>query len=75
MRYFILPFKEPLPKGYEKKKNNCRDLRFMRYRYQIRFYMNGDESGKLNGSKTNFEIIDNVFMGDAFFVGGGMYLK
>ncbi|MDW4509507.1 hypothetical protein R7236_13955 [Priestia megaterium] len=47
----------------------------MRYRYQIRFYMNGDESGKLNGSKPNFDIIDDVVMGDAFFVGGGMYLK
>ncbi|ADE68809.1 hypothetical protein BMQ_1779 [Priestia megaterium QM B1551] len=37
--------------------------------------MNGDESGKSNGSKPNFDIIDDVVMGDAFFVGGGMYLK
>ncbi|WEZ39546.2 hypothetical protein [Priestia megaterium] len=46
-------------------------MRSMRYR----FYMNGDESGKLNGSKHNFDTIDDVVMGDAFFVGGGMYLK
>ena len=43
----------------------------MRYR----FYMNGDESGKLNGSKPNFDIIDDVVMGDLSLLGGGMYLK
>ena len=47
----------------------------MRYRQQIRFYMNGDKSGILNGSKPNFDIIDDVVMSDAFFVGGEMYLK
>jgi len=37
--------------------------------------MNGDKSGILNGSKPNFDIIDDVVMSDAFFVGGEMYLK
>ncbi|WP_195780524.1 DUF3846 domain-containing protein [Priestia megaterium] len=31
-----------------------------------------DEEGKLNGSKPNSDIIDDVVMGDAFFVGEGM---
>jgi hypothetical protein len=31
-----------------------------------------DEEGKLNGSKPNFDVADDVVMGDAFFVEEGM---